>query len=449
MVRTPACLGLLGAVLLTACGSDDNAYYQPSGPYANIQFLHASPDAPPIDVLIDGQTAIPRLNYGQGTGELSLAATTHTFQVQIFTPGTPTTVIPSTSLAMAANMDYVVAAQGPVASIAPVVFPHPLAVVSSGTTRVQILHAAPSAPGLTVFLTAPGADLSSSTPLGTASFQGAVGPTSVASGSYELRITASGTVTPVLYDSGTMTLPDGSDLVFAALENTGPGTAAFSVSGFDAFGDQQWFPDVSTPTALRVVHAVADAPALSVVANGASATPLVPTISYEASSGYLALTPDAYDLALTPASNTSDVLASQSAQLWAGTSHTLYAFGPLASISAYVTHDDTRRYATQAKLRVIQGAPTAGAVDVYLTAAGTGIASVAPTYAAMPLGSDTGFVSYVAGSYDLTITAAGSKTPLAGPISVTLKNAGLYTEVARDAPGGGAPYGLIQLDDPL
>jgi Domain of unknown function (DUF4397) len=447
MVRTPACLGLLGALVLVGCGSDDHGYFPPPGPYANVQFLHASPDAPPINVIIDGQTAIPRLNYGQGTGEQSLAATTHTFEVQTFTPGTPTTVIPSTSLAMAANMDYVVAAEGAVASIGPVVFPHPLAVVPAGSTRLQILHAAPSAPALSVFLTAPGADLSSSAPFGTASFQGSLGPTSVTSGSYELRVTASGTVTPVLYDSGTITLPDGSDVVFAALENTGPGVATLTVSGFDALGNQQWFPDVSTPSALRVVHDSADAPGLSVIANGNTAIPLVATISYEASSAYLALTPDVYDLAITPASNTSDVLAAQTVQLWPGVSQTLYAFGPLASIAAFMTHDDTRRYATQAKLRVIQGAPTAGTVDVYLTATGTGIASAAPTYASIPFGTDTGFVSYVAGNYDLIVTPAGSKTPLLGPIPMTLKNAGLYTEVARDAAGGGAPYGLIELDD--
>ena len=65
----------------------------------------------------------------------------------------------------------------------------------------------------------------------------------------------------------------------------------------------------------------------------------------------------------------------------------------------------------------------------------------------MPFATDTGFVSYVEGSYDLTVTLAGSKTPIIGPVSITLNHGGVYTAVARDAPGGGAPYALIELDD--
>ncbi len=61
--------------------------------------------------------------------------------------------------------------------------------------------------------------------------------------------------------------------------------------------------------------------------------------------------------------------------------------------------------------------------------------------------TDTGFVSYAAGSYALTITPAGSKTPAIGPLTVELANAGIYTAVARDAAGGGSPLGLILLDD--
>jgi hypothetical protein len=82
-----------------------------------------------------------------------------------------------------------------------------------------------------------------------------------------------------------------------------------------------------------------------------------------------------------------------------------------------------------------------------LTTSGTSIASVAPTYANLHFLADTDFVSYAAGAYTLTVTPAGSKTAVIGPTSVTLANDGIYTAVARDAPGGGAPYGLILLDD--
>ena len=73
--------------------------------------------------------------------------------------------------------------------------------------------------------------------------------------------------------------------------------------------------------------------------------------------------------------------------------------------------------------------------------------TVSPTYAGVTFTSDTGFQAFAAGAYDVTLTAAGSKTPAIGPVPVTLKDSGIYTAVARDAAGGGTPLGLILLDD--
>jgi len=233
----------------------------------------------------------------------------------------------------------------------------------------------------------------------------------------------------------------------AALQNTGPGAASIIVSVVDAIGDNVRIYDVNTPATLRVIHDSPDAPPLSVIANSNTATPLVPTLSYPTFTAYQALVPGLTNVAITPAGNPGDMLVDQQLDLDAGSVHSVYAIGPLASIKSLVTRDYNRRYATQAKLRIIQGSPAAGAVDVYLTAPGAGIATANPTYAEIPFGADTGFVSYASGSYDLTITAAGSKTPAIGPTTVSFSNSGIYTAVARDAPGGGTPLGLILLDD--
>jgi len=450
MVRAPKLLIAVFSACLIGCNSDHYYPYYgatPTGPQANLQVLAASPDAPPVNVLIDGQLAIPNLDYGQGTGEQSYAATAHTITVQTQTPGAPTTVIGPTTLDLQANMDYIVAAEGPVASIAPVIFPHQLAIVPQGSTEVQFLHAAPNAPSVAVYVTAPGADLASSSPLGTFGFQGSLGPSRLASGSYEIRVTPAGTATPVLFDSGSIALASGDDLVIAVLQNTGPGTASIELSEVDAYGNQSLLFDVGTPADVRIIHDSPNAPAISVITNNDVTAPLVPTLSYPDFTAYLSETPGAYSIAITPASNPSDVLAKQNLQLNAGSVHSVYAIGLLANLNTLITRDDDRRYATQAKLRIIQGSPSAGLVDVYLTAPGEAIATAVPVYAAIPFGADTGFVSYAAASYELTITPAGSKTAAIGPTAVTLSNDGLYTAVARDAAGGGSPLGLILLDD--
>jgi hypothetical protein len=348
-------------------------------------------------------------------------------------------------------MDYLVVAEGPEATVAAVIFPHALAVVPATSTQLQVLHAAPAAPSMDVYVTAPGASLASSTPFASAlAFQGSAGPTQLAAGQYEIRVTAAGNPALLYLDSGTVSLQGGDDLVIAALQNTGPGSAPITLSVTDAYGNNWQFLDLNTPANLRVIHDVPDAQAINVLATdqATSATSAVgPTLSYAAFSPYQALTPAGYDIAFTLASNASDVLTSRNLQLAAGSVHSVYAVGMLASINTLVTVDDDRRFATQAKLRLIHGSPSAGPVDIYLTAPGASLAAATPTYPHLPFGGDTGFVSFAGGSYDLTITPAGSKTALIGPAAVTLNDDGIYTAVARDPLSGSMQFGLILLDD--
>jgi hypothetical protein len=450
-------------VLIGGCGGYDGGYaygpgYGPgygsngangvppaNGQQALLEVFHASPDAPPVNVLLDGQVLYSNLDYPQGTGQIPVDATqSHTLAVQAQTPGAPTTVIGPLTESFTANTVYTIVAEGPVASLGPVVFSHPQTAIAPSATRIQVVHAAPTAPSVSVYATAPGAALSASAPLGTFAFMGSIGPTDVPSGQYEIRVTPAGAVSPVLFDA-LITLVPGADLLLAAVQNVGPGTAPIEIASVDQNGNNQVLFDASTPAALRVVHDVADGPAITVT-DGAAA-PVVAGLAFPNFTAYLTQTPGTYAFTVTPASNAGDILLNQPVNLQAGAQRTLYAIGPLANIGALVTHDNDRRIATQAGLRVIHGSPTAGPVDVYLVAVGSSIATVAPTYASLPFTGDTNFQGVAAGAYDLVITAAGSKTPAIGPLPVTLKNGGIYTAVARDAPGAGSPFGLILLDD--
>ena len=458
----------LAPLALGACGGDDHYYPNhispPPGTYANLQVINTSWDAPPMNVILDGKPFITHLDYGQGTGEQPITPTKHTLVVQIETPGAPTTIIGPMTLDASANMDYVVAVEGYVGdhTVTAVVLPHQLAVVPAQSVRIQVLNTLIDGP-LEVYLTAPGANLSSSALLGTAPYEGSVGPTEVSAGEWEIRMTQSYGASPSdvveIYDSGPITLEGGTDLAISLLANSLPvacvvGTCAIRppvLSAVDALGKITWLPEnANSGGALRIVHDSPDAPALGVTTNGNLTTPLVATIAYSDATGYDGyLTPGFNDLAVAPASNLSDVLATQTIEVRPNSAHTLYVLGPLARLFAFVTFDDYRSYATQARLRFIQGSPSATLVDVYLTASGTGIEHTTPTYAAVPFAADTGFVSYAQGIYDLTVTHAGSKTPIIGPIATWLDDGGISTVVVRDAPGGGPPYGLIELDDGL
>jgi len=414
-----------------------------------VQVLHASPDAPKVDVLVDGAKAVSDLDFGQGSGVALLAPGAHTVTVQAQTPGSPTMVIGPANLTLDATTQYIVIAEGAVANLAPVIFTRPVTPVASGQARVQVFHAAPNAPAVDVYVTAPGASLSGAAPLGSFSFKGTLGPASVAAGSYEIRVTVAGQPTQVVFDSGSVSLPAGADLLVAAEQNTGPGAAPITLAVTDSAGKNSQILDVSTPATVRVIHDTADAPAVSVYANSDFMTPVVASLAFPNFTSYLPIFPasSVTSVQVTPAGNSGTVVINAPLTLNAGTQYSLYAVGTLMTIGPLVTTDDRRRLATQAKVRIIHGSPSAGNVDIYLTAPGAGIATATPILTSVPFKADTGFLSVAAGSYDVTVTPAGTKTAAIGPTPITVANNGIYTAVARDHAGGGTPLGLILLDD--
>lgn len=436
----------LGAAL-SGCGSSNDGYPVYAGPVANLQVVHAVADAPPVTILIDGQPAVLALDYAEGTGEQVFPAGSHTVEVQALTAPSPVTIYGPTSVTLGQNMDYVIVVGGVTGSVTGQIYPHALATVPSGSAKVQFVHAAPAAPTVDVYVTAPGAVLSAGTPVGSVAYPDAIGPTQLASGSVEIRLTPHGNPATVLYDSGTTTLPDGSDLVVSIVPNVEAGTAPVELSVVDAQGGNERLADAASPAPTRFVHAAPGTATLALVANGAVSPPFIPSEAYAGASAYADLASGAYTLTIAPAANPSGTLASTTGTLLPGRSHTVYAFGTPTALNVSADRDAPRRYATQARLKVVNGAPSAPNVDVYLVPTGTAITAATPAAPSLPFSADTGSVTYAPGSYDLVVTAAGSKTPLLGPVTVSLAAKGLYTAVVRDAPGGGAPLGLIRLDD--
>jgi hypothetical protein len=265
-------------------------------------------------------------------------------------------------------------------------------------------------------------------------------------GSYQVRVTAAGNAAAVVFDSGTIALASGSSLLIAAVQNTGTGAAPISLVVQDGSGSSQIL-DAATPAALRVVHASPDAPAVDVVVNDNFASPLVSHLSFPEFTPFVNVAPATYNVKVTDSATQMLVPINANVSPAAGISYTVLAVGNLAAIEPLIVTDDPRRVATEAKVRIIHASPTAQNVDIYVTAPGASIATLAPTLTNVPFKANTGFLSLAAGSYDVTVTPAGSKTAAIGPATIAVTAGGVYTAVARDAPGGGAPLGLILMDD--
>lgn len=209
--------------------------------------------------------------------------------------------------------------------------------------------------------------------------------------------------------------------------------------------------DASTPnpSMIRVVHAVADAPAVDVIANNAltlfDGAPYLGVTDYAEVAGATYLIDVAAD-----ADNSIVVIDDASVPLMAGMTYTAIANNTLAGIQLDLQTDMPRRVATDAQVRIIHASPAAGAVDIYVTADGN-IDAVTPDFANVPFTAgdlaETGYVSLPPGDYVVTVTPTGTSTVALETGTLSLMGGKIYTALAVDATGGGAPVGLILADD--
>jgi hypothetical protein len=436
-------------LVLAACSSD-NDNPQPTPPIEppvatlKLQVLHGSPDAPAVNVLVDGGEVLSDVDYKVGSGQLTLDEGTYSVQVDGILPGGNATVIGPVDLDLAADTIYTVVAVNNVAAIEPVVISQPDIAVAAGSARLFVLHGAADAPQVDVFVTAPGADLTASAPVGTFAFKETIGPAEVAAGDYQVRVTAAGDPSAVVFDSGTVTLNDGDDFTITALPNTSGGAAPISLVALNGTESLEVL-DIDTPTSLQVIHASPDAPAVDVVVDGGV---LVPGLAFPTATGFVETPAGTYTVAVTVAGNPGAVaIGPVDLDLAAGIRYSVLAVGELAAIEPLILTDDPRRVATNAKVRIVHASPSAMDVDIYVTAVGADINAETPTLENIAFKDNTGYLALPAGDYDVTVTPTGTKTAAIGPATISVSDGGIYTAVARDPLPGAAELGLIVSDD--
>jgi hypothetical protein len=181
---------ILSLTVFSGCSDDDEETPAPTPATARVMAVHASPDAPGVDVLVDNVKAnATPLTYPNNTSYLTVNAGTRNVKVNV--AGTSTTVI-NADLPVAANAVYSVFATDSVVSLTPIVLLDTLTTPAAGNAHVRFIHLSPNAPAVDVAV-AGGAVL-----FANRSFQQYTSFTPVPAGTYNLEVRLAGTSTVVL-----------------------------------------------------------------------------------------------------------------------------------------------------------------------------------------------------------------------------------------------------------
>lgn len=180
-------LAVLPAVALVSCDdeSDDVVLNE-----ADVMVVHASPDAPAVDLLINNtKVNTSPLTYPNNTGYLSVPSGTQNIKVNA--AGTSTTVIDA-NVDLEPDGDYTIFAYNTLDNIEALVLEDDLSDPADDMAHVRFVHLSPDAPAVDIAVQGGGVLFSNS------SFRSATDFTPVPAGTYTLEVRPAGTTTAVL-----------------------------------------------------------------------------------------------------------------------------------------------------------------------------------------------------------------------------------------------------------
>ncbi|MDE2150298.1 MAG: DUF4397 domain-containing protein [Gammaproteobacteria bacterium] len=466
-------LGFSAALLLlTACGgggSSATSTVALTPPL--IRLVNAGVDAPALTVAAIGSSStsliFSGLDFGSPTALQHQAADSYEIKFSAILPDNSTqTIADQTGIALTTDNETSVYLAGSIAdgSTRELVVNRPLVDVPSDKTELQVVHAASRAPAVSVYVTGTGDALDNAKPIADLSFPSAGTPVNLASGSYRIRVTAQGDPNTVYFDTGqadAIALAGGASLQLSLIDNTGAGSAPVRVLLLDGRNTAQPFQLLSDPAApvrLRVINASPDAGSIDLYASatgsGFSGSPQIAKLAYGSAQTLcsFAAGDDDFEATAAGAGAASPLpgLTLTNQTLTGGSIHALVALGrvggqPAAALG--LGSLDERPIFTEADLHFIHGAPALGAVNIYVTPAGSvsdaqiQAGGVTPTVLAFQPGQLGGDLRFMPGSYDIRVADATSNAIDVEQTGVNL-GAGLrqtLTLLGADESGSGGP----------
>ncbi len=359
------------APLVAACGDDADPVEPPLD--ARIRVVHASPDAPAVDVFAKGGATalVSNLAYGQVSPYFEVPE--GSYELEIKAAGTATVAFTTPAIAVGGDKTYTTVAAGFLASqgaddkFRVLAFEEAFAPPGAGKVAVRVVHAAADAPTVGVDIGADDPARPEVASLARFADTGAAGIALPAGAPFRVGVTARGAPRPTI---SAPALPQGAELFVMAIGRLGDLPRQSTGFSLLAIGEAAVLGTLAQDPTVIALHASPDAPAVD-IREGARDGLLIGNLAYGQVKS-VQVPPGTYDLEFYGAGSPAGTpaAAAPSGGLVAGQRYLAIATGfltPAAGEPAFrlvAARDDFDIDVDSARIGAIHASPDAPIVDI-------------------------------------------------------------------------------------
>lgn len=340
--RLLAAAAIVAAVVVGGCKVDSINYFPPHP--AQVRVLNLIPDAPAVDMTVDGNPAFSNVAYESVSGYQNYDNRQTTFTVTL--SGT-SVQLASFRYPLAGDQPYTVVLYGSLASPQLTIVAEVGNSPTNGNIQLSIFNAAQNTSSVDVYVTAPGTDIATVGPnFGNVSFGGTTNNIQFRPGSYQIQVTPQGTKN-VLYDSGGNAPLPNVALSFIVYSR-GSGTLV------NAMVLQALGPMVRLDSIFARAKAVNGAPTVGPVNQLISTLGVNYNVNFASASAYTVIPAGPTTVNFAPSAAPGAILASTPFTVPAATDISTFVAGPVGAEQAFALVDvNVPPYAGNVRLRFV------------------------------------------------------------------------------------------------
>ena len=389
---------------------------------ATLRVIHASPGAPDVDVLLDGQPLLEGFAYGTASEYAPLTPEEH--RIQVVPAGqTADAAVVDETLGAEPGQAYLLAVYGLLNDIGGAIYDVDLSEIEPGNARVRLLNLSPDAGEIDLLETG-GDEWFGNVALGEVSDYRDVAP-----GTYSADIRGEDdrilqTVTELAIDEASVhtfvvlgQLADDSLEVQALITNVSPPCA--EVLAIDGAGDD---------ACVRLVHAAPDAPPVDIYINDAQ---ISQNLEFGTATEYVAVPSGGGRGVRVAATGTpiEEAVIDAGLDFDPGQAYEILVTGAGDDLELMTTGTDLRPVAAgQARVRVVHASPDAGVIDVGVEGSEENL------FEGVDFRNATEYIIVDAGDYPLEVRPGGEDMTVALQSDATFEEGITYDLVALGRP---------------